>query len=289
MKLVRYGTAHLERPGLIDPAGRIRSLFPLLADVTCEMLTSDWLSMLRAIDVERLPLVDGSPRLGVPVAGIRQILAIGLNYRDHAAEAHMNLPDHPLLFMKSIGSLSGATDPITVPVSAEKLDWEIELGVLVGSEARDVPVETALEHVAGYCTAVDVSERAWQLERGGQMGKGKSLDGFTPVGPWLVTPDEVHDPQALDLWLDVNGSAQQRGKTANMVFSVAEIIAHLSQFQTLLPGDLIITGTPAGVAYGIKTPRYLKPGDQIRTGVSGLGEQHHEIVASSQGLDRREA
>ncbi len=278
MRLLRYGPPGEERPGLLDAGGRVRSLWPLLRDIAVDMLTPDHLALLAAIDPEKLPLVHGSPRLGVPVTGIRQILAIGLNYRAHAIEAGFEIPDHPLLFHKSIGSLSGPDDPIVVPASATKLDWEIELGVLIGTAARDVAVEAALDHVAGYCTAIDVSERTWQLERGGQMGKGKSLDSFTPIGPWLVTPDEVGHPQSLALRLEVNGTVRQDGRTADMIFTVAELIAHVSQFQTLLPGDLVITGTPSGVAFGMKPPEYLAIGDRITAAVDQLGSQTHEVV-----------
>ena len=283
MKLLRYGPPGAERPGLLDAEGRLRSLWPLLPDISVDMLTADHLAVLAAIDPAKLPLVDGSPRLGVPMSGIRQILAIGLNYRLHAIEAGFEIPSHPMLFQKSIGSLSGPTDPIVVPQSATKLDWEIELGVLINRTARDVGVDTALDHVAGFCAAIDVSERTWQLERGGQMGKGKSLDGFTPVGPWLVTRDELDNPQALGLRLAVNGTVRQDGHTSDMVFPVAEIIAHVSQFQTLLPGDLIITGTPAGVAFGMKPPHYLAIGDRITAEVDRLGAQAHEVLARHAG------
>jgi 2-keto-4-pentenoate hydratase/2-oxohepta-3-ene-1,7-dioic acid hydratase in catechol pathway len=277
MKFVRYGDRGAELPGLLDAKGRIRALSPLITDISAQMLTPQWRAALAAIDPEKLPLVEGAPRLGVPVTGIRQIIAIGLNYRDHAEESNMAVPDYPLVFAKSIASLSGATDPIVAPASAEKLDWEIELGLLIGKPAKHVSVAQALDHVAAYCSVIDVSERCWQFERGGQLGKGKSYDSFTPIGPWLATADEIADPQALDLWLDVNAVPRQRGSTAKMIFSVAEIIAHLSAYQTLLPGDLIITGTPAGVAYGMKPPVYLRSGDELRCGVSGLGDQRHMV------------
>jgi 2-keto-4-pentenoate hydratase/2-oxohepta-3-ene-1,7-dioic acid hydratase in catechol pathway len=278
MKFVRYGDPGAELPGVIDAAGKIRALSPLVKDITVELFTQEWRAALAAVDPEKLPVVDGAPRLGVPVAGIRQIVAIGLNYRDHAAEANMAVPDYPLLFNKSIASLSGCEDPIMAPASADQLDWEIELGFLVTKEARHVPVERALDHVGGYCTVVDVSERCWQFDRGGTLGKGKSYDSFTPVGPWIVTADEVADPQALELWLDVNGAPRQRGSTAQMIFSVAEIVAHVSTYQTLIPGDLVITGTPAGVGFGMKPRVYLKSGDELRCGVAGLGDQRHMVV-----------
>lgn len=278
MKIVRYGQPGVEQPGLIDADGRIRALRPLMHDVSGDMLTPEFLSALAAIDPTKLPLVESNVRLGVPISGIRQIVAIGLNYRDHAAEANMEVPEYPLLFAKSIGSLAGCADHIAIPRTAEKLDWEIELGFLIASPARDVPVERALDYVAGYCTVVDVSERSWQFDRGGTLGKGKSLDSFTPVGPWFVTRDEVTDPQQLGLWLDVNGQSRQRGTTFEMIFSVAEIIAHVSTYQTLLPGDLVITGTPAGVGFGMKPQRYLEIGDEITCGVDGLGDQRHTVV-----------
>jgi 2-keto-4-pentenoate hydratase/2-oxohepta-3-ene-1,7-dioic acid hydratase in catechol pathway len=277
MKFVRYGDRGAELPGLIDAAGRIRALSPLLKDITVDMFTPEWRSALAAIDPQKLPVVGGTPRLGVPIAGIRQIIGIGLNYRDHAEESNVEVPEYPLVFAKSIASLSGCADPIAVPAGADQLDWEIELGFLVGQEARHVPVEKALDYVAGYCAVIDVSERCWQLKRGGQFGKGKSYDGFTPVGPWLVTSNEVADPQALDLWLDVNGVSRQRGTTSEMIFSVAEIVAHLSTYQTLLPGDFVVTGTPGGVGLGMKPPVYLRPADELRCGVTGLGDQHHVV------------
>tara|TARA_R100000005_G_scaffold94153_1_gene71351 strand:+ start:10286 stop:11131 length:846 start_codon:yes stop_codon:yes gene_type:complete len=277
MKLVRYGSRGAELPGIIDGDGSIRALSPLVKDITTELFTPEWQVALAAIDVEKLPLVAGAPRLGVPVADIRQIIAIGLNYSDHAEEASMPVPEYPLVFAKSVASLSGCTDPITVPAGAEKLDWEVELGFLVGSEAKNVAVEDALQYVAGYCTVIDVSERCWQFERGGQLGKGKSHDSFTPVGPWLLTRDEVPDPQCLDLWLNVGDEPRQRGTTSEMLFSIAELVSHLSTYQTLLPGDLVITGTPAGVALGMQPPPYLKPGDELICGISGLGEQNHRV------------
>lgn len=277
MKLARYGNVGEERPGVLDAAGELRSLYPLIEDFTCSMLTPEWRSMLAAIDVEKLPRVVGRQRLGVPVGDIRQIVAIGLNYRGHAAEFDVPAPEYPMVFLKSASSLSGCTDPIWAPRSAAKLDWEIELGFLIGSTARDVPVERALEHVAGYCTVIDVSERAWQNERGGQIGKGKSHDSFTPVGPWFVTADEIADPQTLELWLKVNGQSRQRDTTAGMIFGVAEIVAQLSQYMTLQPGDLVVTGTPGGVGMAMKPEQYLADGDEVTCGIQGLGDQRHAI------------
>ncbi len=278
MKLVRYGEPGAERPGLIDAEGQVRSLWPLLRDLSVELLCDEALDILRAVDPARLPKVEGSPRFGVPVAGLRQIIGIGLNYRDHAAEVGMKLPAFPMQFAKAIGSLSGATDPIAIPADAQQLDWEVELGVVIGTAACNVSEAEALQHVAGYTLALDMSEREWQARRGGQFGKGKSLDGFCPVGPWLLTRDEVPDPQQLRLWLEVNGQPRQDSSTAQMVFSVAQVIAHLSQYQTLLPGDLIVTGTPAGVGLGMQPPQFLKVEDRLRAGIDGLGEQAHAIT-----------
>lgn len=278
MKFVRYGEKGSEKPGLLDAEGRIRALSPLFADITVDMLSPESQAILAALDVNKLPVVEGSPRLGPPVADIRQIIAIGLNYVDHAEEADFPIPDFPLVFAKSIASLSGANDPIAVPASIERLDWEIELGFVIGKGGRHIAVEDALSHVAGYCTVIDVSERMWQFDRGGQLGKGKSYDNFTPMGPFLATPSEIADPQGLDLWLDVNSESRQRGTTKEMIFPVAELIAHLSTYQTLLPGDLVITGTPAGVALGMKPPQWLKHGDRVTCGVTSLGEQSHDVV-----------
>lgn len=278
MKLVRYGPEGQEKPGILDKQGRIRALSPLVADIGFEILSRQALAILGAIDPERLPLVEGEQRLGVPVSNLRQIIAIGLNYRDHAEECGMAIPAYPMQFAKSIAALSGATDDVRIPADASKTDWEVELGFVIGTAARNVAVEDALDHVAGYCLAIDFSEREWQFDRGGQFGKGKSLDGFAPVGPWLATRDEIADPQALPMWLKVNGETRQNSSTAKMIFPVAEIIAHLSRYQTLLPGDLIITGTPAGVAFGMKQPDFLKIGDEVTCGVAGLGEQKHRIT-----------
>ena len=278
MKFVRYGEKGSEKPGLLDAEGQIRALSPLFEDITVDMLSPESQAILAAIDVNKLPLVECASRLGPPVADIRQIITIGLNYVDHAEEADFPIPDYPLVFAKSIASLSGANDPIAVPASIERLDWEIELGFVIGKSGRHIAIEDALDHVAGYCTVIDVSERMWQFDRGGQLGKGKSYDNFTPMGPFLATADEILDPQGLDLWLDVNGELRQRGTTKQMIFPVAELIAHLSTYQTLLPGDLVITGTPAGVALGMNPPQWLTHGDRLTCGVSFLGEQSHDVV-----------
>lgn len=276
MKLVRYGLPGQERPGLIDSQGNIRSLYPLLRDFVAQELSADFLASLRALDTEKLPLVQDEP-LSAPVSAIRQVLAIGLNYLDHIEEAGMAVPEFPVLFNKSVGSLSGPTDPILAPKAAKELDWELELGVLIGSKASHVELANALDHVAGYCVTLDMSERIWQLKRGGQFGKGKSYDGFTPIGPWLVTAEDLTAPQNLGMKLSVNGEVKQDGNTKDMVFGIAELISHLSNYQTLLPGDLILTGTPAGVAFGMEKPIYLKQGDIVECEIELLGSQRHII------------
>lgn len=277
MKLVRYGDMGAERPGLIDDEGKLRSLSPLVADWTPELLSPETLDVLRAIDIDRLPLVSGSPRLGVPVAGLRQIFAVGLNYVDHSKETGLALTSHPMLFAKSIASLSGAEDDVAIPEDALKLDWEIELAIVIGTRARRVSEADALSHIGGLCLSIEFSERVWQMEMGGQHGKGKSYDRFTPLGPWLVTMDEIGDPQALSISLEVNGVVKQSGNSRDMIFSMANIVSHVSQFQTLMPGDVIQTGTPAGVAYGGANPAYLKPGDVVTCRADKLGTQRHLI------------
>jgi len=281
MKLCRHGPAGEERPGVVDADGRLRSLYPLVSDFTADMLTPEWRQMLQAIDVKKLPLVAAEPRLGTPVAGIRQIYAIGLNYRDHAAEGGVVVPEYPAVFSKSISSLSGCGDPIRMPEWSKQLDWEVELAFFIGKAARGVSAKDALAHVGGYSTVIDVTERSLQIGPGGQMGHGKSLDSFTPVGPWFVTADEIGNPQELKLWLEVNGVRHQNGTTREMVFPVATIVAHLSKYQTLQPGDLVITGTPAGIGYGMKPQLFLRPGDRVVAGVTGLGEQSHTVVQSA--------
>lgn len=279
MKLFRHGAPGAERPGAVDANGQRRDLSLLIPDFTPEWLSPEKRQALTAIDLERLPLVAADARLGPPVAGTRQFMAIGLNYRQHAVEAGMELPSEPATFTKAITCLAGPDDHITIPPGASTVDWEVELGFVMGSLTRRVPVEQALSQVAGYCLANDVSERDWQLKRGGQWCKGKSFDGFGPIGPWLVTADEVPDPQALDLSLHVNGELCQRTSTADMIFSVAQIVAHLSQFMTLLPGDVVLTGTPAGVGLGMKPPRFLNPGDVVTLDGGVLGQQRQLVVA----------
>lgn len=280
MKLVRYGPAGHEKPGVIDGEGRVRDLSAHVADLDAAALAPAALARLAALDPSALPLVDGNPRLGVPVAGIGNLVCVGLNYRDHAIEAGMEIPDEPVLFMKSTNSLNGPHDPVVLPRGGEKGDWEVELAMVIGTTARYVSEEEALGHVAGYCICNDVSERSFQLERGGQWVKGKSCDTFAPLGPWLVTADEVPDPQSLGLWLDVSGERMQHGTTANMIFGVAYLVSYISRFMTLAPGDVISTGTPAGVGLGRKPPRYLRPGDVMALGIDGLGVQRQEVVAS---------
>jgi 2,4-didehydro-3-deoxy-L-rhamnonate hydrolase len=279
MKLVRFGAKERERPGLIDADGHIRDLSDHVPDLRDEILGRERLRRLAALDQHSLPLVEGSPRLGTPVAGIGKILGIGLNYRSHAEETGAKPGAEPLVFSKAISALSGPSDPIVLPKRGDKTDWEVELAVIIGTRAQYVDEAHALDHVAGYACINDISERAFQKERGGQFVKGKSADSFAPLGPWLVTADEIADPQALDLWCDVNGARKQSGNTRDMIFSVAFLISHLSQFMTLLPGDVIATGTPAGVGAGRKPPEFLKPADLLECGIEGLGRQRHTVVA----------
>lgn len=278
MKLLRFGMPGAEKPGALDAQGRLRDLSLLVPDFTPEWLAPERLRALAAIDLEKMPLVEGSPRFGVPVAGVRQFVAIGLNYRKHAEEAGMPIPTEPVVFTKALTSLSGANDDIVLPDGSEEGDWEVELGFMIGTTARKVSVESALSHVAGYCLANDVSERAWQIKRNGQWGKGKSFDSFGPVGPWLVTADEIPDPQTLGMELSVNGVVKQRSNTADMIFSVAQIVSYLSQFMTLLPGDVVITGTPSGVGLGMKPPQFLRKGDVVSLHIDQLGTQTQKVV-----------
>ncbi|MGS0742329.1 fumarylacetoacetate hydrolase family protein [Glaciimonas sp. GG7] len=278
MKLLRYGMPGAEKPGALDAQGRLRDLSLLVPDFTPEWLAPERLLALAAIDLEKMPLVEGSPRFGVPVSGVRQFVAIGLNYRKHAEESGLPIPTEPVVFTKALTSLSGANDDIVMPEGSEETDWEIELAFMIGTTARKVSEESALRHVAGYCLANDVSERAWQIKRNGQWGKGKSFDSFGPIGPWLVTADEIPDPQTLGMELSVNGVVKQRSNTADMIFSVAQIVSYLSQFMTLLPGDVIITGTPSGVGLGMKPPQFLKKGDVVSLHIDQLGSQTQKVV-----------
>ena len=280
MKLLRYGPAGRERPGLLDAEGRIRDLSAHLPDLGPDALAPERLAALARLDPSSLPLVEGTPRLGVPVAGVGKFIAIGLNYADHAAESNLPIPTEPVVFTKAISSLSGPNDPVMLPRDSVKGDWEVELGIVIGRRAAYVEEAEALAHVAGYCLVNDVSEREFQIERGGTWDKGKGCDTFGPVGPWLVTADEVGDPQDLDMWLDLNGRRMQTGNTRTMIFGCAEIVSYVSRFMTLMPGDIITTGTPPGVGMGIKpAPVYLKPGDVMTLGIAKLGEQRQEVVA----------
>lgn len=278
MKLVRYGKPGKEKPGLIDAQGKLRDLSAVIPDVGPDQLGDAALAKLARINPEKLPLVRGKPRMGSPVAGVSKFIAIGLNYADHAAEAGMPIPAEPVVFTKAISCIQGPDDPVMLPKGSKKTDWEVELGVVIGKRARYVSQKDALSYVAGYCTINDISEREYQLERGGTWDKGKGCDTFGPIGPWLVTRDEVPNPQKLGLWLELNGKRVQNGSTKTMVFSVAKIISYLSQFMTLMPGDVITTGTPPGVGMGMKPQVFLKPGDTLTVGVEGLGEQRQTVV-----------
>ncbi|NYT45572.1 fumarylacetoacetate hydrolase family protein [Alcaligenaceae bacterium] len=279
MKLIRYGEVGEERPGILDDGNQIRSLYPVIKDIDVNLLVPEALRFLEAIDPEKLPVVDGQQRIGSPVQQFRQIIAIGLNYRNHAKESGLPVPTEPVVFHKSISSIVGPNDDIALPADALKTDWEVELGIVIGTSASRIEASQARKHIAGYCLVNDVSERHWQVDRGGQWGKGKSLDSFTPVGPWLVTTSELSDPKVLDLTLDLNGVRKQHGNTSDMVFDVDTIVSYLSQFMTLHPGDLIITGTPAGVGMGRNPPEYLKAGDRIDMFGTGLGKQSHTVKA----------
>ena len=279
MKLLRYGPQGQEKPGLLDDSGVIRDLSGHVADITPDLIYGEGLSRLMHIDPASLPIVEGQVRHGVPVSGSRKFIAIGLNFADHAAESNLPEPSEPVVFMKAISCLSGPNDDVMIPRGSLKTDWEVELGIVIGKPASYVEQADALDHVAGYVLINDVSERAYQIERGGTWDKGKGCDTFGPVGPWLVTSDEVADVQNLDMWLDLNGKRMQTGNTRTMIFGVAEIVSYVSQFMTLEPGDLITTGTPPGVGLGQKPePFYLKPGDVMRLGIEGLGEQSQTVV-----------
>jgi 2,4-didehydro-3-deoxy-L-rhamnonate hydrolase len=279
MKLLRYGPAGQEKPGILDSAGKIRDLSAVITDLDAEAISDQGLARLSALDRNTLPLVGGTPRIGVPLSRVGKFLCIGLNYSDHAAESGMPVPKEPILFMKANSSISGPNDNVMLPKDSRKSDWEVELGVIIGRTAQHVSEENALQYVAGYCVVNDVSEREFQLERGGQWVKGKSCDTFGPIGPYMVTRDEVEDPQKLGLWLELNGKRVQNGTTSTMVFGVKHLISYLSRFMTLSPGDVISTGTPPGVGLGMKPPLFLKAGDVMRLGVDGLGEQRQQVIA----------
>jgi len=279
MKLCRYGKNGFEKPGMIDAEGKLRDLSKVVENIGPNEISPRGLKMLAKLKAESLPVVANGPRLGVPYVGIGKFVAIGLNYSDHAKEAGMAIPTEPIVFMKATTSISGPSDDIVQPKNSTKLDWEAELGVVIGTKAQYVSEKDALQHVAGYCCINDVSERAFQLATG-QWDKGKGFDTAGPIGPWLVTADEVGDPQNLDMWLDVNGKRMQTGNTRTMIFSVAQIVSHVSQYMTLMPGDIITTGTPPGVGMGVKpNPVWLKPGDTVSFGIHGLGEQRTKVVA----------
>jgi 2-keto-4-pentenoate hydratase/2-oxohepta-3-ene-1,7-dioic acid hydratase in catechol pathway len=282
MKLLRYGRAGLEKPGLLDQNGQIRDLSSVLGDLGPEHLSPQKLQGIRALNPDELPAVSGSPRLGTPYCGIGKFVAVGLNYSDHAAEAGLPVPTEPVIFFKATSCIVGPDDDIMLPKNSVKTDWEVELAVVIGTTARYVAEDRALDHVAGYCIVNDVSEREYQIERGGTWDKGKGCDTFGPVGPWLVTPDEVGDPQSLDMWLDVNGRRMQSGSTRTMIFPVRMLVSYISRFMTLYPGDLITTGTPPGVAMGMKpSPVYLRAGDTVELGISKLGRQRQKVVPYS--------
>ena len=280
MKLVRYGVAGEEKPGLLDPQGVLRDASRLEPDWTGRALSTQKLQQLRKQNLDSLPVVEGAPRLGCPLAAVGKIVCVGLNYADHAAETGAATPAEPVLFMKAVTAISGPCDAVQIPPGSSKVDWEVELGIVIGERATRVSEADALAHVAGYVLANDVSERAWQMERGGTWDKGKSHDTFAPLGPWLVTADEVPDPHHIALWLEVNGQRMQSGNTRNFIFGVPTVVSYISQFMTLEPGDVILTGTPAGVGLGQKpAPIFLKPGDVMRLGADGLGEQRQVCVA----------
>ncbi|MGQ2997791.1 fumarylacetoacetate hydrolase family protein [Variovorax sp.] len=278
MKLVRYGNPGKEKPGLVDANGQLRDLSAVVKDIGPEQLGDAAIAKLRKLKTDKLPPVKGKPRYGSPVARVGKFIAIGLNYADHAAESGLPVPKEPVVFMKATSCIQGPNDPVMLPKGSVKSDWEVELGVVIGTRARCVSQKSALDHVAGYCVINDVSEREFQIERGGTWDKGKGCDTFGPIGPWLVTRDEVENPQKLAMWLDLNGQRVQTGSTKTMIFSVAKIVSYVSQFMTLEPGDVITTGTPPGVGMGMKPPLFLKKGDVMALGIEGLGEQRQEVV-----------
>jgi 2,4-didehydro-3-deoxy-L-rhamnonate hydrolase len=279
MKLMRHGAKGAEQPALVDAQGQVRDLSGVLTDITADTLSPAGLQRLRELDVARLPAVAQPGRIAPPWRGMGKFICVGLNYADHAAESGVPVPAEPVLFMKTTSALIGCNDAVVLPQGSQKSDWEVELGVVIGTQARYVSEADALKHVAGYCVVNDLSEREYQLERGGTWDKGKGCDTFGPVGPWMVSADEVPDPQRLAMWLEVNGKRFQNGSTATMVFGVAHLVSYISRFMTLYPGDLISTGTPPGVGLGQKPPLYLKPGDEMRLGIEGLGEQRQRVHA----------
>lgn len=278
MKLLRYGEPGAERPGLLGPDGAIRDLSGEVEDIAGDVLSDQGLARLAGLDPASLPEVTGSPRLGPPVSGVQKFIGIGLNFTDHAKEAGLPIPDEPILFTKAVSCLSGPNDDVIYPPNATKPDWEAELAFVIGKKAKHVAQADGLSHVAGYCVCNDVSERSFQMDGTGDWQKGKSYDSWGPVGPWLVTRDAVPDPQNLEIWLDVNGARMQSGTTATMIFPIAQLVSYISGFMTLYPGDIVTTGTPPGVALGMKPPRWLKDGDVITLGITGLGEQRQQVV-----------
>ena len=281
MKLLRYGPEGQEKPGLLDGSGNIRDLSGKIDDLEGDVLSPASIDRLKSLDPSTLPMVEGNPRIGPCVTGTRKFMAIGLNYADHAAETGAELPSEPILFMKATSCICGPDDDVIVPRGSTQLDWEVELAVVIGKEGKYITSEDAINHIAGYCVVNDVSERSYQLDHEGQFTKGKSADHFGPVGPWLVTPDEVPEPQNMRLWLNHNGEMRQDGTTKEMVFGVLHLVSYLSNYMRLEPGDIITTGTPSGVGRGMTPPVYLKPGDTLHLGVDGLGEQHQNVVADT--------
>ncbi len=284
MKLLRYGPAGAEKPGLLDADGTIRDLSGHVADIDGDAISPEGLQRLSALDPASLPAVPGTPRLGPCVGGISKLICVGLNYADHAEESGLPIPEEPVLFSKAITSISGPNDDVVLPPNSVKTDWEVELGIVIGKVARYVSEEDALNHVAGYCVVNDVSERQDQIERSGQWVKGKSHDTFAPIGPWMVTANEIPDPQALAMFLDVNGERRQTGNTSTQIFDVKTVVSYISRFMTLMPGDVIPTGTPPGVGLGMSPPLFLKAGDEMHLGIDGLGEQRQKVVAYDAGV-----
>ena len=278
MKLLRYGPAGKEKPGMLDASGKLRDLSKIVQDIGPEQLSDAALAKLRKLDPAKLPLVKGAPRIGCPVAGIGKFVAIGLNYSDHAKETGSPIPKEPIVFMKATSCIQGPNDPVMLPRGSVKSDWEVELGIVIGTRARYVSQRAALEHVAGYCLINDVSEREYQMERGPQWDKGKGCDTFGPIGPWMVTRDEVPNVQKLGMWLDLNGKRMQTGSTKTMIFGAAKLVSYVSEFMTLMPGDVITTGTPPGVGLALKPPQFLKKGDVMSLSIEGLGEQRQVVV-----------
>ncbi len=279
MKLMRYGPKGSEKPALVDAQGKVRDLSKVMPDITAQTLTPSGLKRLRELDISSLPVVASPGRTAPPWTGCEKFVAVGLNYSDHAAETGNPIPKEPILFMKATSCIVGCNDPIVLPKGSVKTDWEVELGIVIGSKTRYVSQADAIKHVAGYCVVNDVSEREYQIERGGQWDKGKGCDTFGPIGPWMVTADEIPNPQDLTMWLEVNGKRHQNGSTKTMIFGVANLVSYISEFMTLHPGDLITTGTPPGVGLGMKPPLYLKAGDTMKLAIQGLGEQQQKVHA----------